>query len=237
MIATRRLWTGSFIRSRSRVTASTSLSIPNKEGKPPQPYHCRTPQGVVHSSIPLLVHYFMPIDSGLDGALLDSIIDYLNSTVVPAFFIVEANLLAASLATPGAIAILLTSTYQFTQVDAKTDATNRFFFKGFPFCWDVMAVYMLVLGLNPWLNFGVLVLCNILIFVPIKFIYPTRTMRLKQLTLALTSLYGVLCLVGLILYPNEPKWIWWFTLTYGVYYVALSLWPYNRQPATLNGKK
>jgi phosphatidylcholine synthase len=164
--------------------------------------------------------------SGLDGALLDNILDYLNYVVVPALFLVEANLLPASFAMAGAISILLTSAYQFTQVDAKTDASsNEYFFKGFPDYWNVMVIYMLVLGLNPWLNFGFLVLFNILIFVPIKYIYPTRTTRLKKLTLALTYLFGALGLVGLVLYPNEPKWIWWVTLLYGVYYLALSLWP------------
>lgn len=164
--------------------------------------------------------------SGLDGALLDNILDYLNYVVVPALFLVEANLLPASFAMAGAISILLTSAYQFTQVDAKTDASsNEYFFKGFPDYWNVMAIYMLVLGLNPWLNFGFLILFNILIFVPIKYIYPTRTTRLKKLTLALTYLFGALGLVGLVLYPNEPKWIWWVTLLYGVYYLALSLWP------------
>lgn len=163
--------------------------------------------------------------SGLDGALLDNLLDYLNYVIVPALFLVEADILPAALAMPAAIVILLTSAYQFTQVDAKTDTTNEYFFKGFPDYWNVVVIYMLVLGLNPWLNFGFLVLFNILIFVPVKYIYPTRTARLKKLTLALTYLFGALGVVGLILYPHEPKWIWWLTLTYGVYYVALSLWP------------
>jgi phosphatidylcholine synthase len=171
--------------------------------------------------------------SGLDGALLDNILDYVNYVVVPALFLVEAELLPAGFAMAGAIAILLTSAYQFTQVDAKTDATSEYFFKGFPDYWNVLVIYMLVLGLNPWLNLSFLVLFNILIFVPIKYIYPTRTTRLKKLTLVLTYFFGTLGLVGLILYPNEPKWIWWVTLIYGVYYLALSLWPRKREMAAL----
>src|ERR1051326_1931172 len=58
---------------------------------------------------------------GLDGALLDNIIDYLNYVVVAALILVKApNLLPAGLEMAGAISILLTSAYQFTQVDAKT---------------------------------------------------------------------------------------------------------------------
>jgi phosphatidylcholine synthase len=166
--------------------------------------------------------------SGLDGALLDNILDYLNYTVVPALFLVEAELLPAALAMPGAIAILLTSAYQFTQVDAKTDTTNEYYFKGFPDFWNVMVIYMLVLGLNPWLNFGFLVLFNILIFVPIKYIYPTRTVRLKKLTIALTGIFGMIGIVGVILYPNVPAWVIYGSFGYMAYYVGLSLWPHKR---------
>jgi phosphatidylcholine synthase len=167
--------------------------------------------------------------SGLDGALLDNILDYFNYTVVSALFLVEADLLPANLALAGAIAILLTSAYQFTQVDAKTDAnSDEYFFKGFPDFWNVMVIYMLVLGLNPWINFGFLVLFNILIFVPIKYIYPTRTVRLKKLTIAFSCLFGVIGIIGVILYPNVPAWIIYASFGYIAYYVGLSLWPHKR---------
>ncbi|MEW5939457.1 MAG: CDP-alcohol phosphatidyltransferase family protein [Chloroflexota bacterium] len=165
--------------------------------------------------------------SGVDGALLDNILDYLNYVVVPALFMVEGDFLPPQVSLACAAAILLTSAYQFTQVDAKTDATNEYFFKGFPDYWNVLVIYMLVLEWNPWLNFAFLVLFNVLIFVPVKYVYPTRTVRMKKVTIIVTYSYGLLGIVGLILYPNEPKWIWWVTLTYGIYYLALSLWPRN----------
>ena len=167
--------------------------------------------------------------SGLDGALLDNILDYLNYVVVPALFLVEADLLPAGFAMAGAVAILLTSAYQFTQIDAKTDAkSNEYFFKGFPDFWNVAVIYMLIMGLNPWVNLGFLVVLNILIFVPIKYIYPTRTTRLKRLTLALSYLYGALGVAGIILYPNVPMWIIYASFGYIAYYVGLSLWPRKR---------
>ena len=162
---------------------------------------------------------------GLDGALLDNILDYLNYTVIPALFLVEADLLPASLSMPGAIVILLTSAYQFTQVDAKTDETNEYFFKGFPDYWNVVVIYMLILKLNPWINLVFLAFFNILIFVPIKYIYPTRTRRLKNLTLVLSGIYGVLGIAGVILYPDVPKWIVYASFGYVAYYIGLSLWP------------
>jgi phosphatidylcholine synthase len=166
--------------------------------------------------------------SGLDGALLDNILDYFNYTVVPAMFLVEAELLPAVLSLPGAFAILLTSAYQFTQVDAKTDSTDEYFFKGFPDYWNVMVIYMLIMQLNPWINLVLLVVFNVLIFVPIKYIYPTRTRRLKTLTLVLSGIYGVIGLVGIILYPNVPAWILYASFAYIAYYFILSIWPRKR---------
>ena len=162
---------------------------------------------------------------GVDGGLLDNIIDYLNYVVVAALILIKApNLMPSGFEIVGAFSILLTSAYQFSQVDAKTDEQS-FFFKGFPSVWNFLVIYMMLLGLNPWLNFVLLVICNILVFVPVKYIYPSRNTRLRRLTLGLTYLYGVVGVWGLLQYPSVPQWIVWISLVYVVYYVLLSFFP------------
>lgn len=161
----------------------------------------------------------------IDGALLDNILDYFNYVVVPALFLVEADFLPDGFRWAGAIAILLTSAYQFTQVDAKTDETEEYFFKGFPSYWNVMVLYMLVMGLNPWLNLAFLALFNVLVFVPVKYVYPSRNTRLRRLTLILSYLYAVIGVWSVLQYPNVPQWAVWASFIYVAYYVALSLWP------------
>lgn len=162
---------------------------------------------------------------GVDGGLMDNIIDYLNYVVVAALILIKApNLMPAGFEMVGAFSILLTSAYQFSQVDAKTDEQS-FFFKGFPSVWNFLVIYMMLLGLNPWLNFMLLVFCNILVFVPVKYIYPSRNTRLRRLTLGLTYVYGVIGVWGLMQYPSVPQWIVWISLVYVVYYVLLSFFP------------
>lgn len=162
---------------------------------------------------------------GIDGALLDNIIDYLNYVVVAALILIKApNLLPPGLEMIGAFSILLTSAYQFTQIDAKTDAQS-FFFKGFPSVWNFLVIYMMLLGLNPWINFALLVICNILVFVPVKYLYPSRNTRLRRLTLGLTYLYGTIGVWALLQYPSVPQWVVWFSLVYVAYYVLLSFFP------------
>lgn len=161
----------------------------------------------------------------IDGALLDNILDYLNYVVVPALFLLEGDFLPEGFRMVGAVAILLTSAYQFTQVDAKTDESEEYFFKGFPSYWNVMVLYMLIMGLNPWLNLTFLIIFNILVFVPIKYVYPSRNTRLRRLTLILSYLYGIIGIWGVMQYPNVPQWVVWGSFIYVVYYLALSLWP------------
>jgi phosphatidylcholine synthase len=159
---------------------------------------------------------------GIDGALLDNILDYLNYVFVPALFLMEADVLPYGTRLIGGCSILLTSAYQFTQIDAKTDDHH---FKGFPSYWNIVVLYMLILNLPPWVNFGFLMFFNVMVFVPIKYIYPSRNSYLRKLTLGLTYLYGALGIWGLIQYPNQPEWLVWASFVYVAYYLVLSLIP------------
>ena len=127
---------------------------------------------------------------GVDGGLMDNIIDYLNYVVVAALLLIKVpDLMPAGFEMAAAVSILLTSAYQFSKTDAKTD-NDSYFFKGFPSVWNLLVVYMMLLEMNPWINFAALVICNILVFVPIKYLYPTRNTRMRRLTLGFTYLYG-----------------------------------------------
>lgn len=159
---------------------------------------------------------------GLDGALLDNILDYFTYVIVPAYALYSAHLLPPGWELAGALSILLTSSYQFSQVDAKTD---DHYFKGFPSYWNVVVIYMLTLQIPHWWNLAILALLNVLVFVPVKYVYPSRTVRARALTLTLTCLYGAAGTFAVAQYPAVPLWLMVVSLAYVVYYVVLSLWP------------
>lgn len=161
----------------------------------------------------------------IDGGLLDNIIDYLNYVVVASLLLVRVpNLMPSGFELVAATSILLTSGFQFSQTDAKTD-NQSYFFKGFPSVWNFLVFYMMLLNLNPWINFAALVICNILVFVPIKFLYPTRNNRLRRFTLGFTYLYGALGVWGLLQYPNVPEWVAPVSFVYVAFYAAMSFFP------------
>jgi len=162
---------------------------------------------------------------GVDGGLMDNIIDYLNYVVVAALLLIKVpSLLPAGFETAAAVSILLASAYQFSQTDAKTD-NDSYFFKGFPSVWNFLVVYMMLLGLNPWINFAALVICNILVFVPVKYLYPTRNTRMRRFTLGFTYLYGALGVWALLQYPNVPEWVVPASFIYVAFYAAMSFFP------------
>jgi phosphatidylcholine synthase len=160
-----------------------------------------------------------------DGALLDNIIDFLNYVVVPVYFLYESEMLPSQYALSGAALILLASAYQFCQGDAKTD---DHYFKGFPSYWNIMVYYMFVLSWNGWVNLAVTVLLSALVFVPIKYVYPTRTAIYQRLTMTLACIWGIVNVIILVRYPIHDRWLIWASLLFVIYYCWLSLYSMMR---------
>ena len=157
----------------------------------------------------------------LDGARLDDIVDYLTFVFVPTFAIHHANLLPGGvMAWVVVAAVLLSSAFGFSRADAKT---ADHFFTGFPSYWNIVAVYMVALRLPPAANAAVLLLCAVGVFVPIGYIYPSRTVQLRRLTVGAGVVWGVMLLGVIWNLPDPPRWLTLASLAYPIYYFALSL--------------
>jgi phosphatidylcholine synthase len=161
-----------------------------------------------------------------DGALLDNIVDYLTYVFVPALVVWQADLVPAAF--PVCSAMLLASAYGFAHADAKVESGDHFF-TGFPSYWNIVVVYLYVLGLGPAVNTAVLVTLAVLVFVPIRYVYPSRTRTLKVPTLALGSAWAALFawLVWRLPDTGGPGAV--LSLAFPVYYLALSLWLHFRR--------
>lgn len=155
-----------------------------------------------------------------DGALLDNIVDYFTYAAVPAAFFYEADGLPEGTALPATAAVLMASAYQFCQANAKT---SDYFFVGFPSYWNIVALYQFLLTPQmPWLNLVMIAACAALTFVPIKYVYPSRTPVARKLTLVLGVVWAALLLAALALHPDGHFWPALASLAYVAYYVVLS---------------
>ncbi len=156
---------------------------------------------------------------GIDGRRLDDIVDYLNYVIVPVAFLFWAGAIESFWV---AAAPILASAYGFSQADAKTE---DHFFVGFPSYWNVVAIYVW------WFDFGVgtttlfLLPLSAAVFVPLKYVYPSRMKRLWWTTNAGAALWMLLVAAAVGFRTATEGWhLIEISLIYPAWYVALSFW-------------
>ena len=154
-----------------------------------------------------------------NGAKLDDIVDYVTYVFVPAFFAWHALLVPERAAMLVAAAMLLSSAYGFNKDDAKT---VDHFFTGFPSYWNVVVFYLFIAGWPPELNLVILLGLSVLVFVPIHYLYPSRSPMFRRLTVGLGAIWGSLVMVMLWQMPNVSRTVFWLSLVFPFYYILLS---------------
>jgi phosphatidylcholine synthase len=164
-----------------------------------------------------------------DGAHLDDIVDYLTYVFVPVLVILRAGLLPDAAGPWIGGAVLIASAYGFLQPGAKVQAGGEYFFTGFPSYWNIVAVYLYVYRFAPEVNAAILLALAVLVFVPVRYVYPSRTTTLAWLTVTLGAAWGALMLFVMWRLPATGGPWASLSLMFPVYYVALSLWLHLRQ--------
>ena len=157
-----------------------------------------------------------------DGARLDDIVDYITYVFAPMVLLWSGGYLPEG--TYGLVLAalpLLASSYQFCRVDAKTD---DHFFLGFPSYFNVIVFYAIVFDPGAGAVAAMIITCSVLVFVPIRYVYPTRTAAFRRLSLLLTALWLLSYAVILLQMPEPEPLILGFSIFYLVYYLGLSLY-------------
>jgi phosphatidylcholine synthase len=156
-----------------------------------------------------------------DGALLDNIVDYLTYVVAPAYLMLCAAMLPAGLVGYAIVAaVLLSSAYGFCQTNAKTP---DHFFLGFPSYWNLVAFYLYCFDLKPPLNAVIVATFAAMVFVPIKYIYPSRTELLRRLTITLGLIWAGLVVYLLATLRTPNHFVVWLSFSFIGYYLIMSV--------------
>jgi len=162
----------------------------------------------------------------MDGALLDNIVDYLNYVFIPALFIMVSPMIDLAWRPVTASVIILASAYQFCQKDAKTKDN---FFKGFPSYWNIIIFYLFFWQTTPQTNLMIIFFLAALVFVPIKYVYPsrlthlTRNKSLQKAMLLATIVWGASTFALIWLYPKSYHILVGLSMGYVLLYILLSL--------------
>jgi phosphatidylcholine synthase len=155
-----------------------------------------------------------------NGAKLDDIVDYLTYVFVPALFVWRSLLVPTAWTIPVASAMLLSSAYGFNRDDAKT---SDHFFTGFPSYWNIVVFYLFVMHASQIVNAIILLALAGFVFIPIRYLYPSRTPYWRVLTITLGLIWGAMLLVMLWELPAVSAILLWGSLLFPLYYVVLSL--------------
>ena len=163
----------------------------------------------------------------IDGALLDNMVDYFTYVMVPAFFLLTTDLLPPGWGVVGVSVLVLTSAFQFSLSDYKTD---DHFFTGFPSYWNILVFYLFLLQMSAWANLFVVLLFSLLIFVPIKYLYISRldylspNHWLRRGVFMATLVWGGVTAAMIIIYPKvEPLFVV-ISVGYAILYIVASLY-------------
>ncbi len=155
-----------------------------------------------------------------DGAMLDNLVDYLTYVAAPVFLMLRAAIIPygwAGLAL--ASFVMVASGYGFCRTDAKTE---DYYFRGFPSYWNLVALYLFCLGFSPLVNSIAIAVLAVMVFVPIKYIYPNRTQPLRTLTLSLAIIWAIVTVAMLPMLPGHSPILLYTSLGFIVYYFAMS---------------
>jgi phosphatidylcholine synthase len=154
-----------------------------------------------------------------DGAKLDDVTDYLTYVFVPALFVWRGALVPNAWVLTVVAAMLLSSAYGFNRTDAKT---SDHFFTGFPSYWNVVTFYLLLARWPSEVNAAILTVFAVLVFVPIRYVYPSRTPAWSVITNVAGAIWAGLMLLMLWQYPAVSDLAFWVSFAYPAYYFLMS---------------
>jgi phosphatidylcholine synthase len=165
----------------------------------------------------------------VDGGRLDDIVDYVTFVIAPAAIVWRVPLVPPGWDGIAAGSMLLASAFGFARRDSKT---ADHLFTGFPSYWNVVAAYLAALQWPLAVNAWVILVLAALVFVPVRYVYPSRTTTLRGATVALGAVWSVQMVALIWQLPQPSRPLLWSTWLFPAYYVVLSLWLTARRGAT-----
>jgi phosphatidylcholine synthase len=139
---------------------------------------------------------------GIDGSLLDNVVDFFSYVVLPVLLLLHAGLLPPP-APAFAALIAFSAAYGFSRSDAKQ--SDEAFFVGFPSYWNVVVFYLYLLEPPPALTGALVIVLSLLAFSNVRFLYPSRLRAGRGVHLLLGSVWGVALTVAVLLPPGPER--------------------------------
>lgn len=165
------------------------------------------------------------IAPAIDGALMDNIVDFITWTIAPLLWIYAAMGIPAWVLITCAIA----SIFGFSNKNAKTD---DHFFLGFPSYWNIVVFYIFLLDLPIFFASAILIVFAIVTFLPVKFIYPSRTSYFRTPTLIFGAIFCIQLFALMYYFDDSAPALIYSSFLFPFYYFGLSFYLNIKFPET-----
>ena len=151
-----------------------------------------------------------------DGVLLDLIIDYLTYVFVPAYALFKSGLLPGWTGWIVIIVITFASALYFAIATMKTEDNS---FLGFPGCFNMAVLVFFAIAPNFWIILAITLILAVAMFLPIKFVHPTRTKRWRALTLPMALAWTFFAAWAAWVDFHPQSWAHWGLVATSLYLV------------------
>lgn len=159
---------------------------------------------------------------GMDGKTIDYVVDFITYALIPAYFFFMADLVPGVWGLFMSFLMLLVAAIYYGKTGM---VSSDMHFVGFPVLWNLIVFILLfVVTLSPIGNMIVIIVFSILHFIPIKFAYPSRAIRFKNLTLAVSFFSVLFGFWATWIYPQREGWLSGMILAGLAYYMGLALY-------------
>ncbi len=138
--------------------------------------------------------------------------------MVPAFALIETDLLPEAFRLAAATAILLSSLFHVSDVASKTEEG---YFVGFPAIWNIVLLYLFALSPPPYVSLFIVAAFVALTFVPILCVHPFRVARLRPLTCLVTAVWIVAAAIAVARPFPSPLWLQALLVVTAAYFTSV----------------
>lgn len=158
----------------------------------------------------------------IDGKMIDTVVDFMNYAVVPAYFIHMAEILPEHWSLLSVAFILLTSAIYYGKEGMILDEQ---YFVGFPVLWNMVAFFLFfVVRLPSYLNVVLILIFGVLHFVPLKFPYPSRKSRFQKLDMMFSTILFITLIIIGYQYPENNLILSSVALICGGYFMGMAVY-------------
>lgn len=137
---------------------------------------------------------------GMDGNILDLVVDYLTCVVLPVAFMAYFHAFPSGWTVILCAAILFTAVLWFARTELMTE---DHWFRGFPAIWNLVAPTFFLLRSPQWVNIVVTIALCVLTLTDVKFVHPMQVRHRRVVNITVTALWLIAMLWQTLAWPTE----------------------------------